>query len=210
MSKIEEKNNLANLPESVLKEHLKLTERLKEIDRVETCQNDFLSFVKSQWPSFIEGPHHVKMAKAFDRIAEGKVKRLIINMPPRHTKSEFASHYFPAYLVGRNPSLKILQATHTADLAVKFGRKIRDLMMTDDFEKVFPDVLIVPLVGFDKNKFRLGYGGGFYDRYIAKLSNLQKVLTVGFAFSFQEVKNIPKNKYDKKLDFILTNKGIIK
>ena len=77
-------------------------------------------------------------------------------------------------------------------------------------KKVFPDVLIVPLVGFDKNKFRLGYGGGFYDRYISRLSNFKKILTVGFAFSFQEVKNIPTNKYDQKLDFILTNKGIAK
>ena len=76
-------------------------------------------------------------------------------------------------------------------------------------KKVFPDILIVPLVGFDDNKFRLGYGGGFYDRYISKILNLKKVLTVGFAFSFQGVKNIPINKYDKKLDFILTNKGIL-
>ena len=77
-------------------------------------------------------------------------------------------------------------------------------------KKVFPDVLIVPLIGFDKNKFRLGYGGGFYDRYISKLSNFKKFVTVGFAFSFQEVKKIPINKYDQKLDFILTNKGIVK
>ena len=70
--------------------------------------------------------------------------------------------------------------------------------------------MIVPLVGFDNNKFRLGYGGGFYDRYIIKLSNLKKVLTVGFAFSFQKIKKIPINKFDQKLDFILTNKGIIK
>ena len=77
-------------------------------------------------------------------------------------------------------------------------------------KKVLPDVLIVHLVGFDNNKFRLGYGGGFYDRYISKLSTLKNVLTVGFAFSFQEVKNIPIDKYDKKLDFILTNKEIIK
>ena len=76
-------------------------------------------------------------------------------------------------------------------------------------KKVYPDILIVPLVGYDNNKSRLGYGGGFYDRYIAKLSNFKKVLTVGFAFSFQGVKNIPINKYDKKLDFILTNKGIL-
>ena len=77
-------------------------------------------------------------------------------------------------------------------------------------KKVFPDVLIIPLVGFDNNKFRLGYGGGFYDRYILKLSNLKKVLTFGFAFSFQKIKKIPINNFDQKLDFIFTNKGIIK
>ena len=75
---------------------------------------------------------------------------------------------------------------------------------------VFPDILIVPLVGFDNDKFRLGYGGGFYDRYILKLSNFKKVFTVGFAFSFQKIKKIPINKFDQKLDIILTNKGIIK
>ena len=75
---------------------------------------------------------------------------------------------------------------------------------------VFPDILIVPLVGFDNDKFRLGYGGGFYDRYVLKLSNFKKVFTVGFAFSFQKIKKIPINKFDQKLDIILTNKGIIK
>ena len=77
-------------------------------------------------------------------------------------------------------------------------------------KKVFPDVLIVPLVGFDKNKFRLGYGGGFYDRYISKMSKQKKVLTIGFAFSFQELKKVPIDKHDQKLNFILTEKGIIK
>ena len=72
-------------------------------------------------------------------------------------------------------------------------------------QKVIPDVLIVPLVGFDKNKFRLGYGGGFYDRYISKTLNFKKVLTVGFAFSFQEIKKIPINNLDQNLDIILTN-----
>ena len=77
-------------------------------------------------------------------------------------------------------------------------------------KKVIPDVLIVPLVGFDKNKFRLGYGGGFYDRYISKSLNFKKILTIGFAFSFQEIAKIPINKFDQKLDIILTNKRIIK
>ncbi len=80
----------------------------------------------------------------------------------------------------------------------------------DKKKKVIPDVLIVPLVGFDKNKFRLGYGGGFYDRYISKSLNFKKILTIGFAFSFQEIAKIPINKFDQKLDIILTNKRIIK
>jgi len=76
--------------------------------------------------------------------------------------------------------------------------------------KVIPDVLIVPLVGFDRYKFRLGYGGGFYDRYICKILKFKKILTVGFAFSFQEISKIPINKFDQKLNFILTDKEIIK
>ena len=76
--------------------------------------------------------------------------------------------------------------------------------------KVIPDVLIVPLVGFDRYKFRLGYGGGFYDRYISKILKFKKILTVGFAFSFQEISKIPINKFDQKLNFILTDKEIIK
>ena len=77
-------------------------------------------------------------------------------------------------------------------------------------KKVFPDVLIVPLVGFDKNKFRLGYGGGFYDRYISKILKIKSVITVGFAFSFQEILKIPTDKFDQRLNIILTNKGIVK
>ena len=67
---------------------------------------------------------------------------------------------------------------------------------------------IVPLVAFDKDKFRLGYGGGFYDRYINKISNLKRIFTIGFGFSFQGLKKIPKNKFDQKLDLILTDKGV--
>ena len=70
----------------------------------------------------------------------------------------------------------------------------------------YPDVLLVPLVAFDKNFNRIGYGGGFYDRYIKKIRNKKKVLTIGFAYSFQKLKKIPTNNYDIKLDFIITNK----
>ncbi len=75
-------------------------------------------------------------------------------------------------------------------------------------KKVIPDVLIVPLIGFDRYKFRLGYGGGFYDRYICKILKFKKIITVGFAFSFQEITKIPINKFDQKLNYILTDKKI--
>ena len=71
-------------------------------------------------------------------------------------------------------------------------------------KKVYPDILLVPLVAFDKYNYRLGYGGGYYDRYIEKIKKRKKILTIGFGFSFQKVKNLPINDYDKKLDLILT------
>jgi len=75
--------------------------------------------------------------------------------------------------------------------------------------RVYPDILFVPLVAFDKELNRLGYGGGFYDRYIQKISKIKKVVKVGVAFSFQILKTIPVNKHDKKLDMIITEKEII-
>ena len=75
---------------------------------------------------------------------------------------------------------------------------------------VNPDILFVPLVAFDKELNRLGYGGGFYDRYIQKLSKIKKIVKVGLAFSFQKLKTIPTNKHDKKLDIIITEKDIVK
>ena len=74
---------------------------------------------------------------------------------------------------------------------------------------IYPDILLVPLVGYDNDYNRLGYGGGFYDRYIEKIEKIKKVIKIGLAFSCQKIKNIPLNQYDKKLDFIVTEKKII-
>ena len=75
---------------------------------------------------------------------------------------------------------------------------------------VYPDILLIPLVGYDINLNRLGYGGGFYDRYIEKIEKVKKILKIGLAYSYQRLKNVPVNKYDKKLDFIITEKEILK
>jgi predicted phage terminase large subunit-like protein len=92
------------------------------------------------WPGFIDGRHHKVMAKKFQEIAEGKLKRLIINMPPRHTKSEFASYLLPAWFLGKYPNKKIIQCSNTAELAVGFGRKVRNLVGSEQYAKVFPNV----------------------------------------------------------------------
>jgi len=106
----------------------------------ETGQIDFMTFVQTMWPGFIHGDHHALMAAKFEEIASGKIKRLIINMPPRHTKSEFASYLLPAWYLGKFPNKKIIQCSNTAELAVGFGRKVRNLVDGENYGKVFPNV----------------------------------------------------------------------
>ena len=131
--------NVSNL-ESYDTQALKLLLKKAISDKQEATQKDFLKFTKTVWPDFIEGKHHQIYAEKLNRIANGELKRLIVNMPPRHTKSEFASHLFPAFFMGRNPKAKLIQTTHTGELAVSFGRKTKNLIESDEYEKVFPEV----------------------------------------------------------------------
>src|SRR6056300_1008278 len=119
---------------------LKFRLRLAQIEKQEACRENFLDFVSAMWPDFISGRHHRIIAEKLERVASGELKRLIINMAPRHTKSEFASFLFPAWMMGKNPNMKIIQATHTTELAVNFGRKTKNLIDSDEFKDVFPDV----------------------------------------------------------------------
>jgi len=116
----------------------KLLLRKKILELQGKQKDDFLLFVRTVWPEFIAGNHHKIIAKKFEAIASKKIKRLIVNMPPRHTKSEFASFLFPAWMMGREPRLKIIQTSHTAELAQRFGRKVRNLIDTQDYQNVFP------------------------------------------------------------------------
>jgi len=131
---------ISNLPADKKQEILDLLNELEEAKSKEKSRTDFLTFVNKMWPSFIAGRHHAIMADAFERVANGELKRLIVNMPPRHTKSEFASYLFPAWFLGRYPEKKIIQTAHTAELAVGFGRKVRNLINQDDFQQVFPGI----------------------------------------------------------------------
>jgi len=129
--------DISKLPSDVRKNFLKLQVMYAEKKIQNKAKDDFLSFVKCVWPEFIEGAHHRHIAQKFNDLATGKITRLIVNMPPRHTKSEFASFLLPAWMVGRNPKLKIIQATHTGELAIRFGRKAKNLIDSPDYHKIF-------------------------------------------------------------------------
>ncbi len=129
--------DISKLPPDVRRQFKRLQVMHAEKKIQNLAKQDFLSFVKCVWPEFIEGSHHRHIAKKFNKLAEGKIKRLIVNMPPRHTKSEFASYLLPAWMVGRNPKLKIIQATHTGELAIRFGRKAKNLIDSEEYGKIF-------------------------------------------------------------------------
>ena len=128
---------IKRLPPDARKELMKTFLRLQEKKKESKINNNFMAFVKHVWPEFIEGRHHKIIAEKFNQIAEKKIKRLIINMPPRHTKSEFSSFLLPAWMIGRNPKLKIIQSTHTTELAVRFGRKAKTLMDSPEYKEIF-------------------------------------------------------------------------
>ena len=131
-------NQIRSLSNSQKAELLDLLEEYEDESR-ELSHDNYLNFVQEMWSAFIHGKHHEIMAEAFEKVARGEIKRLIINMPPRHTKSEFAS-YLLAWFLGRSPDKKIIQTAHTAELAVGFGRKVRNLQNSKDYKKIFPDV----------------------------------------------------------------------
>jgi|TARA_R100001460_G_scaffold38969_1_gene73586 predicted phage terminase large subunit-like protein len=131
---------ISSLPSDKKQEIIALLNELEEAKDKEQSKDNFLTFVKRMWPAFISGRHHKTMADAFERVASGELKRLIINMPPRHTKSEFASYLFPAWFLGKYPEKKIIQTAHTAELAVGFGRKVRNLINQEDFQNVFSGI----------------------------------------------------------------------
>ena len=131
------KKDIKKLPSNIRSQYRRLQVMHAEKKIQRKAQHDFMSFTKAVWPEFIEGAHHRVIAQKFNDLADKKINRLIINMPPRHTKSEFASYLLPAWMVGKNPKLKIIQATHTGELAIRFGRKAKNLIDSEEYSKIF-------------------------------------------------------------------------
>ena len=121
-------------------EAVALLNRFEQLKKQDSCQKDFITYLKHMWPEFVEGRHHKIIGEKFNRIAQGKLKRLIVCLPPRHSKSEFASTFFPSWMMGLRGNLKIIQTTHTAELAVRFGRKVRNIIGSEEYSTIFPDL----------------------------------------------------------------------
>ena len=132
--------NLDKLPLEIQQKIGELVAYARKNKVQDKAQDDFMAFVNYVWPNFIHGRHHERMARAFEKVARGECKRLIINMPPRHSKSEMASYLLPAWFLGKFPAKKIIQASYNTELAIGFGRKVRNLVGSDVYRDIFPNV----------------------------------------------------------------------
>ena len=110
------------------------TQRLQ----ADTAKIDLIPFAHAVYPGYSVGAHHKRMAELFKAVANGTKKRIIINVPPRFGKSEMASYLFPAWFLGQKPDAKIIMATHTASLSEDFGRRVRNLINTPEYQRIFP------------------------------------------------------------------------
>jgi predicted phage terminase large subunit-like protein len=138
----------------------------------EDGKDNFLDFVKHVYPDYKVGPHHEKLARIFEDIAAGKKKRVVVNIAPRHGKSELISYLAPAWFLGKYPQKKVIMASHTADLAVNFGRRVRNLVGSDAYKDIFPAVELQADsksasrwgTNFNGEYFAIGVGGALAGR----------------------------------------------
>jgi len=138
----------------------------------EVGKKSFLDFIKHVYPGYKVGPHHRKLARIFEEIAAGVKKRVIVNIAPRHGKSELISYLAPAWFLGNYPHKKVIMASHTADLAVNFGRRVRNLVGSERYRDIFPQIELQADsksasrwgTNFNGEYFAIGVGGALAGR----------------------------------------------
>mgnify|MGYP006271964797 CR=1 FL=1 len=138
----------------------------------QVASTSFLDFIEHVYPGYKVGPHHRKLAGIFEDVAAGKKKRVIVNIAPRHGKSEMISYLAPAWFLGKYPQKKVIMASHTADLAVNFGRRVRNLVGSDLYHDIFPNVELQADsksasrwgTNFNGEYFAIGVGGALAGR----------------------------------------------
>jgi predicted phage terminase large subunit-like protein len=133
-------SKLGTIPLNEKEELLAMLNALESMKKLNSRQNTFLEFIEHVYPGYKVGEHHKRLAQIFEDIANGKKKRVIVNIAPRHGKSELISYLAPAWFLGKYPHKKIIMASHTADLAVNFGRRVRNLVGSEAYRDIFPEV----------------------------------------------------------------------
>jgi hypothetical protein len=146
-------------------------EEILEIDRMidelhnrkanKVAYDDLIEFCKRMMPDFIVGKHHRILANMLMGIERGDKDRICVNIPPRHGKSQLVSIFFPAWFLGRNPGKKVMMVSHTTDLAVDFGRKVRNLISTDDYRAIFSTVRLAQ-DSKSAGRWNTSVGGEYY------------------------------------------------
>ena len=164
--------SLPTMPEKQKRQTAELLVKYYKETVREKGKDDFLSFIRHVYPGYKVGPHHKKLARIFEDIANGVKKRVIVNIAPRHGKSEMISYLAPAWFLGKYPQKKIIMASHTADLAVNFGRRVRNLVGSEAYKDVFPQVELQADsksasrwgTNFNGEYFAIGVGGALAGR----------------------------------------------
>jgi len=165
-------NNLHKLPRHKQERTLDLLNEIKARQSAEACRGSLLAFVMRVDKNYKIGAHHRHLAQLLEDMARGRKDRVAVNIAPRFGKSQLTSIYFPAWFLGNFPDKKVMLVSHTADLAVDFGRKVRNLVDTDEYKSIFPDVSLASdsksAGKWDTNKggtfFAVGVGGAIAGR----------------------------------------------
>ena len=139
----------------------KLLDELATRKRNQAAYDDLIAFCKRMQPDYKVGKHHKILANMLMAIERGDKDRICVNIPPRHGKSQLVSIFFPAWFLGRNPNKKVMMVSHTTDLAVDFGRKVRNLISTDDFKEIFPTVSLA-IDSKSAGRWNTNFGGEYY------------------------------------------------
>ena len=147
------------------------TEEVVEIHRIvdelatrrqnKLAYDDLIEFCKRMQPDYIVGKHHRILANMLMDIEKGAKDRVCVNIPPRHGKSQLVSIFYPAWFLGRNPTKKVMMVSHTTDLAVDFGRKVRNLISTDEYAQIFPTVKLA-IDSKSAGRWNTNSGGEYY------------------------------------------------
>jgi predicted phage terminase large subunit-like protein len=153
--------NLDAFSADELAEIEKMAEELSARKENQAAFNDLIAFCKKMQPDYIVGAHHRKLADMLMAIERGDKDRICVNIPPRHGKSQLVSIMFPAWFLGRNPTKKVMMVSHTTDLAVDFGRKVRNLIATDGYRAVFPTTALAQ-DSKSAGRWNTNVGGEYY------------------------------------------------